>query len=94
MSNRGGPRGVVGRQRADTTLHSLVSLVGTFSSELESIGKLYLRREGRALSVLASWRALTTGWDVSWSLDTGWTAGGGFDTRWSLLAAGRFLACR
>jgi len=72
VSNGGGPRGVVGRQRADTTL----------------------RREGRALSVLASWRAVTTGWDVSWSLAAGWTTGGSFDTRWSLLAACRFLACR
>ena len=46
MSNGGGPRGVVGRQRADTTLHWLVSLVGKFSSELVSIGKT-LPEEGR-----------------------------------------------
>lgn len=72
MSNRGSPRGVVGRQRADTTL----------------------RREGQALSVLASWWALAAGWDVSWSLDTGWTARRSFDTRWPLMATRRFLACR
>ena len=41
MSNGGGPRGVVGRQRADTTLHRLVSLVDKFS-----IGKA-LPEEGR-----------------------------------------------
>ena len=46
MSNGGGPRGVVGRQRADTTLHWLVSLVDKFSSELVSIGKT-LPEEGR-----------------------------------------------
>ena len=46
MSNGGGPRGVVGRQRADTTLHCLLSLVGKFSSELVSIGKT-LPEEGR-----------------------------------------------
>ena len=46
MSNGGGPRGVVGRQRADTTLHCLVSLVDKFSSELISIGKT-LPEEGR-----------------------------------------------
>lgn len=46
VSNRGGPWGLVGRQRADTTLHCLVSLVRQFSSELESIGKV-LPEEGR-----------------------------------------------
>ena len=46
MSNRGGPWGLVGRQRADTTLHCLVSLVRQFSSELESIGTV-LPEEGR-----------------------------------------------
>ena len=46
MSSRGGPWGVVGRQRADTTLQCLVSLVCKFSSELESIEKA-LPEEGR-----------------------------------------------
>ena len=59
---------------------------------LNQMGRLYLRREGRALSVLASWRALATGWDLSWSLATGLTAGGSLDTRW--MAACLFLACR
>ena len=46
MSNRGSPRGVVGRQRADTTLQLQVSLVGGFSSELVTIVK-DLPEEGR-----------------------------------------------
>lgn len=94
MSNRGSPRGVVGRQRADTTLHLRVSLAICFQVDYNQLGRLYLRREGRALSVLASWWALAAGWDVSWSLDTGGTARRSFDTRWPLMATRRFLACR